>query len=129
MGLPKLPTTILTCKTLVVLKLFYFSVEEGYSSVVLPSLKTLHLEYIWFPKLRDFMMFLTGCPNLEDLLTYDVSFDSDESLTCNEWNNFCLTNLTTADIDCFRCYFPFKAIHNVPSLRFEIHQVCLLYIY
>ncbi|GAU25865.1 hypothetical protein TSUD_164060 [Trifolium subterraneum] len=124
MGLPKLPVTILTCKTLVVLKLLSFSVEEGFNSVVLPSLKTLHLEFIWFPKLRDFMMFLTGCPNLEDLFTYDVAFDSEEeSLTCDEWKSFCLCNLTTADIDCARCYFPLKAIHNVHSLSLEIEQV------
>jgi len=58
-GIPKLPATILTCTTLVVLKLFCFDTEEG-SSSVLPSLKTLHLEIMWFPKLRDFMMFLIG---------------------------------------------------------------------
>jgi hypothetical protein len=126
-GLPKLPVTILTCKTLVVLKLLSFSVEEGFNSVALPSLKTLYLELIWFPKLRDFMMFLTGCPNLEDLLTYDVSFDSkEESLTCNEWKSFCLSKLTTADIDCFHCYFPLKAVYNVPSLNLEIHQLCFV---
>jgi hypothetical protein len=73
------------------------------------------------------MMFLTGCPNLEDLLTYDVSFDSkEESLTCNEWKSFCLSKLTTADIDCFHCYFPLKAVYNVPSLNLEIHQLCFV---
>ncbi|XP_058759428.1 uncharacterized protein LOC131632715 [Vicia villosa] len=86
--LPKFPITILTCKTLVVLKLFSFRVEEGFSdsSVLLPSLKTLHLEYI-----------------------------------C-EWNSFCLTNLTRADIDCTPCYFPLKTVHNTHSLRLKIHQ-------
>jgi len=31
----------------------------------------------------------------------------------------------TADIDCTYSYFPLKAVHNVPSMRFEINQVCL----
>ncbi|XP_058767625.1 putative F-box/FBD/LRR-repeat protein At5g25850 [Vicia villosa] len=99
--LPKFPITILTCKTLVVLKLFSFHVEEALSdsSVLLPSLKTLHLEYISFPKLRDFIMFLSGCPTLVDFRTSNIEFDSYESLSCSEWNSFCLTNLTRADID------------------------------
>ncbi|XP_058759415.1 F-box/LRR-repeat protein At4g14096-like [Vicia villosa] len=109
--LPKLPITILTCKTLVVLKLFSFSVKEGFSdsSVLLPSLKTLHLEDIWFSKLGDFTMFLSGCPILQDLRIFEVEFSSDEShesLTCSEWNNFCLTNLTRADIDWILCDLP-----------------------
>lgn len=124
-GLPKLHVRILTCRTLVVLKLSGFSVDEGFSSVLLPSLKTLYLEYIWFPKLRDFMSFLRGCPILEDFRTYDVTFDVKDYLTCNEWKSFCLSNLAKADIDCAHCYFLFEAVRNVPSLRFEINEVCL----
>ncbi|PNX81420.1 F-box/LRR-repeat protein, partial [Trifolium pratense] len=120
---PELPISILTCSTLVVLNLECFSVEETFSPVALPSLKTLHLENIWFPKLRDFMFFLNGCPILEDLFTFNVLFDSEESLTCDEWKTFCLTNLTRADIDCFRNHFPLKAVHNVVSLRLPIDQV------
>jgi hypothetical protein len=125
-GYTILPITILSCSTLVVLKLIGFTVEEtSFSSVALPSLKTLHLDNIWFPKLRDFMLFLIGCPLLEDLFTFYVMFDSEESLTCDEWKNFCLTNLTRADIDCFHYHFPLKAVHNVHSLRLEIDKVCL----
>jgi hypothetical protein len=54
-------------------------------------------------------------------------FDSEESLTCDEWKSFCLTSLTRADIDCFHYQFPLKAVHNVHSLRLEIDQVCLWY--
>jgi hypothetical protein len=123
---PILPITILSCSTLVVLKLIGFIVEEtSFSSVSLPSLKTLHLDNIWFARLRDFMLFLIGCPLLEDLFIFNVLFDSEESLTCDEWKNFCLTNLTRADIDCFHCHFPLKAVHNVHSLRLEIDKVCL----
>jgi hypothetical protein len=122
----KLPITILSCSTLVVLKLIGFNVEEtSFSSVYLPSLKTLRLDNIRFPKLRDFILFLTVCPILEDLFTFYVLFDSEESLTCDEWKTFCLANLTRADIDCFSNHFPLKAVRNVPSLRIEIDRVCL----
>ncbi|GAU13052.1 hypothetical protein TSUD_173520 [Trifolium subterraneum] len=118
-----LPISILTCKTLVVLKLCGYGVQQGSSSVLLPSLKTLHLKLVWFPKLRDLMLFLTGCPVLQDLYTYDLYFDSEESLTCNEWNTFTLSNLTRADIDCFHSHLTLKAVQNVLFLRFEIDQV------
>ncbi|MCI26486.1 F-box family protein, partial [Trifolium medium] len=68
------------------------------------------------------MMFLTGCPMLQDLHSSDVDFDSMESLTCNEWKDFLLSNLTRANIDCHKGYFPVKAVHNVPSLRFYYRQ-------
>ncbi|XP_058765927.1 FBD-associated F-box protein At5g60610-like [Vicia villosa] len=125
MSLQKLPVTILTCETLVVLKLVGFRVEddEAYSCVVLPSLKTLIFKYIGFPKLRDFLMFLSGCPILEVLLTLHVSFVSNESLTCIEWNSFCLNNLNKADINSAYCYIPLKPFRNVTSLRFEIDKV------
>jgi hypothetical protein len=119
------PKFILNCTTLVVLKLDCFSVVEAFSPVALPSLKTLYLTNIWFHELLDFMLFLVGCPILEDLTIFDVAFDFEESLTCDEWKSFCLSNLTTADIDCFRNHFPLKAVHNVSYLRLEIDQVCL----
>jgi hypothetical protein len=122
---PKLLISILNCTTLVVLKLDCFIVVDTFSPVALPSLKTLHLTDIWFPELRKFMLFLAGCPILEDLFICDVGFSFEESLTCDEWNNFCLSNLTTAHIDCFRNHFPLKAVHNVSYLRLEIDQVCL----
>ncbi|GAU25870.1 hypothetical protein TSUD_164110 [Trifolium subterraneum] len=119
-GFTKLPISILTCNTLVVLNLHSFRVEEAISPVYLPSLKTLHLENIWFPKVRDFMLFLNGCPILEDLFTFNVLFDSEESLTCDEWKTFCLSNLIRANVDCFFSHFPLRAVHNVHSLRLQV---------
>ncbi|KAK2414103.1 FBD-associated F-box protein [Trifolium repens] len=126
-GFPKLPSSVLTCSTLVDLKIYCFNVEVCFSPVILPSLKTLHLEHIWFDELRDFMLFLAGSPLLEDLYTLELSFGSEESLTCDEWKSFCLSNLTEAVIDCFhfhfRCRFPLKVVYNVSSLCLEIDQV------
>ena len=111
------------------LELFYFKVTlDGFSPVLLPSLKTLNLHHTGFPKIRDLMLLLNGCPILEDILTFDVWFDSEESLTCDEWKSFCLSNLTKADINCSDIYVPLKAVYNVASLRFEINQVCLLHL-
>ncbi|MCH81122.1 F-box/LRR-repeat protein [Trifolium medium] len=62
---------------------------RAFSPVALPSLKTLHLDNIWFPELRDFMPFLAGCPILEDLSTFDVAFDSEETR-----NNYIFKNIT-----------------------------------
>jgi hypothetical protein len=123
--LAKLPITVLTCKTLVVLKLSFFHVEKGFYDILLPSLKTCHLDYVRFPKFRDFIMFLTGCPILQYLYTYHVDFDPAESFTCNEWKSLLSTNLTRAEIDCYHYYFPVKAVHNVQSLIFGYRQVCL----
>jgi hypothetical protein len=123
--IPTLPITVLTCSTLVVLKFCNYGVVQDSSSVLLPSLKTLHLQRVWFPKLRDLMLFLTGCPILQDLYTYGLYYDSEESLTCNEWKSFYLSNLTRADIDCFQSHLTLKAVQNVSYLRFEIDQVCL----
>jgi hypothetical protein len=86
------------------------------------------LEHIWFDELRDFMLFLAGSPLLEDLYTLELSFGSEESLTCDQWKSFCLSNLTEAVIDCFHfhfhCRFPLKVVYNVSSLCLEIDQVC-----
>ncbi|GAU13054.1 hypothetical protein TSUD_173540 [Trifolium subterraneum] len=124
----KLPITVLTCKTLVVLKLFGCYVEQGFSSVLLPSLKTLDLNCVHFPGLLDFMLFLTGCPILEDLLTSDLSFDNEQlfdsggSLTFKDWESFFLCNLSQAYIDSFSYL---KAVHNVQSMCIDINEVCL----
>ncbi|PNX84277.1 F-box/RNI/FBD-like domain protein, partial [Trifolium pratense] len=64
-SLPKLPVRILACTTLVNLQLSGLTMDKGYSSVLLPSLKTLQLGFICFPKLRDLMLFLSGCPILQ----------------------------------------------------------------
>ncbi|GAU25867.1 hypothetical protein TSUD_164080 [Trifolium subterraneum] len=124
---PEVPISILTCSTLVDLKITCFSVKESLSPITLPSLKTLYLEHILFAKLRDFMLFLAGSPLLEDLFTLVISFESEESLTRDEWKSFSLSNLTKAFLDCFRskfhCRFQLKPVYNVSSLWLQIDQV------
>jgi len=79
--LPKLPTSILTCTTLVSLDLNMFQVKSfDYSSIGFgfPSLNVLHLNYMFFDEFRDFLLLLAGCPNLEHLRAMDISFHGKE---------------------------------------------------
>ncbi|GAU38446.1 hypothetical protein TSUD_151690 [Trifolium subterraneum] len=121
---PILPITIFSCTTLVVLKIhFFWVVDHRFSTVLLlPSLKTLHLQLIKFPKHQDFMLLLAKFPNLEDLQISCLCFDSEDSLSCNEWKNFSLSNLTKAVVDSSYFKFPMKVLHNVRSLSMCIAQ-------
>ena len=131
-GWPILPNTIFNCTTLVVLRLNFFWIDPSCSSVLLlPSLKTLHLQFTTFPKHQDFMSLLGNCPNLEDLLISDLWFDykedslrfdyEEDSLSCSKWKSFSLSNLTKADVDSTFFQFPMKLLQNVQSL-----SMCIL---
>ncbi|KAK2387729.1 FBD-associated F-box protein [Trifolium repens] len=114
-----LPINIFSCTTLVVLKLNFFLVDPRFSSVLLllPSLKTLHFQFIRFPNHQDFMLLLAQCPNLEDLRVTDIYFyDEEDSRSCDKWKNFTLSKLTKADVDSSYFDFPMKALHNVQFL-------------
>jgi hypothetical protein len=130
---PILPITIFSCTTLVVLRLRFFYVEDHrFSSILsLPSLKTLNVQFVRFPKPQDFIFLLANCPNLEDLLISDLCFDfeedslssdyEEESLSCCEWRSFSLSNLTKAIVDSSYFQFPTKTLQNVQSL-----SMCIL---
>ncbi|XP_058741185.1 F-box/LRR-repeat protein At4g14103-like [Vicia villosa] len=123
-GVPDLPNTILTCKTLVSLHLLFFSINFTFPSVDLPSLKTLNLRFIFFPRNDGFMMFLAGCPNLEDLLvSYLLGFNSEDSLNSEQWKRLTLTNLTRASLDSPNYRFPLEPLHNVHSLSISMAKV------
>ncbi|XP_057425047.1 F-box/FBD/LRR-repeat protein At4g26340-like [Lotus japonicus] len=71
------PCFILTCKTLVVLNLksVYF---DGFSSVDLPSLKTLHLDLVEILNPPTLKGLVYGCPVLEDLEINDMIYVHDD---------------------------------------------------
>ena len=71
---PELPTSILACATLVVLKLGWFDMRVNFdlNSIKLPSLKTLHLKYILFKTDVDLALVLEKCPILEDIQLSDI---------------------------------------------------------
>jgi hypothetical protein len=73
---PSLPIRILTCTTLVVLKLrwFWFFMDAN-SQYNFPSLKTLHLKDIYLHHRHEFTLLLDACPLLEDLQLSNIHFD------------------------------------------------------
>jgi hypothetical protein len=82
-----------------------------------PSLKTLNMEYIEFFEDRDFVLLLSGCPNLEDLKLVDIFFAFDKDpLVLQEFKSLSLPKLTRADITHCPCYFPVKALSNTGYL-------------
>ena len=117
---PELPYTILTCTTLVVLKLNFIDMGDNFSPshVTLPTLKTLHLTNITFEQDNDLMNLIEGCPILEDLHLFEV-FDG----TYAGWNWKTLTMLNKADVT--ECYISLEAISNVEFLRIRLSRVCM----
>ncbi|KAJ1383970.1 Leucine-rich repeat domain superfamily [Sesbania bispinosa] len=103
---------IISCRTLVVLKLKGLTVEAPLS-VHLPSLKILHLGIIVFLERGYFLEFLSGCPILEDLKTHVLTFRN--YLTKGEFNS--LPKLVRADIS--RHHIPLEAVNNVEYLRID----------
>ncbi|XP_045830889.1 F-box/FBD/LRR-repeat protein At4g26340-like [Trifolium pratense] len=71
----KLPSTIFTIKTLVVLNLQSANFNVFPSSVHLPPLKSLHLENVRFLDSEYFVNLLNGCPILENLKIEIVAFE------------------------------------------------------
>lgn len=101
--LPKLPTSIFTCKTLVSLNFNWFSVKGfSFSSIgfEFPSLKTLWLSDIHFAQDRDFILLLLGCPVLEDLGLFRIKlhYDGEDSLAIQQFKNLRLPKLIKVDI-------------------------------
>lgn len=112
---------VLSCKTLVVLKLTYLKVHEVPNLVDLPLLKTLDLDETYFTcSFVQFMNLLRGCPILEDLLTYKVRLPHipNDFVEVEEFKGF--SKLVRANIcfeDSFEESFLFPWLYNVKFLR------------
>jgi hypothetical protein len=123
--LPKLPRSILTCRTLVSLKLRRFEVEGFFVSKIefgFPSLKTLHFDNIYFGNGRNFVLLLSGCPVLEDLqlLNSCQTLSSDDPEAIQMFQSLSLPKLTRAVItESLWSHFPLKALSTVKSLSLD----------
>jgi hypothetical protein len=123
-----LPFSIFTCRTLVSLDLRWFRVE-GFafdsSGFQFPSLKTLRLEHVNFSEVRDFMLFIAGCPILEDIKISEMGlFAKEDSLIIQEFKTLSLTKLIRADIVGFHClFFPVKALSTSKDLSIHTMKV------
>ncbi|XP_010496377.1 PREDICTED: putative FBD-associated F-box protein At5g53635 [Camelina sativa] len=63
----EMPPSLYTCETLVSLKLYEVVMLDDVESFFLPSLKTLHLKFIWYGKESIFESLVSRCPILEKL--------------------------------------------------------------
>ncbi|KAK2440859.1 FBD-associated F-box protein [Trifolium repens] len=102
-----LPVSIFTCRTLVSLDLRLFQVEGfcfSSNEFQFPSLKILRLDFVIFSEVRDFMLFIAGCPILEDLRISEMVLSAEEdSLILQEFKTLSLPKLIRADIVGFHC--------------------------
>jgi hypothetical protein len=119
---PRLPNTVFSCKTLVVLNLSWFSVDGfslSCSGFGFASLKTLHLKNINFYDHEIFMLLLAGCPVLEDFKVCNIVFllEKEDRPAAKR---LYLSKLIRADITDCPCILPVKALSNSEFLRFQI---------
>jgi len=129
---PNLPISVFSCTTLVVLKLHWLYVEDGFSLDFgeFPFLKVLHLKEMCFHRYREFILLLAGCPVLEDLVVSDVHFTRLELKNPFDFDQVfkgsSLRNLTSARIrEC--CHdFWVEALSNLKFLSIESWKVCLI---
>jgi hypothetical protein len=83
------------------------------------------LDFIVFQTVRDFMLLLAGCPNLEDLRATNIYFYYGNSLTIEEFESVTLPKLISAVItQCFCSCFPLKALTNSEYLCVETSMLC-----
>lgn len=119
----KLPSYVLSCRSLVVLKLKRLTVNDlDLPCVVdLPLLKTLHLESVTFRRYRYLLKLLSGCPILEDLLTKDlrIHVDTHSWGPPSEREGKILPNVVTANI-CTTSHIDFDWLPNVQFLRAHV---------
>ncbi|XP_057427934.1 F-box/LRR-repeat protein At3g59190-like [Lotus japonicus] len=92
-----LPCTIFSITTLVVLKLRRVDFR-GFSSVELPSLKSLHLDDLRFSKTKHLIELLNSFPNLETLEAKDIWFHFDDPSFKGKGKLKPLSKLVRADL-------------------------------
>jgi len=81
----KLPRSIFSCRTLIVLHLKGLKVNDlSHVAVDFPFLKTLYLSYILFERIEYFVQLLSGCLILEELQAEYIRVRNIEWLTSQE---------------------------------------------
>jgi hypothetical protein len=104
-----LSNVLFNSQNLVVLKLNNLVLSSNILSVNLPSLKTLHLKWVYLDEIKDLKNLLSGCPILKELET-----DYFRAKKFRLGYETSLSKLVRASIRPFD--IPFKAVYNVKSL-------------
>jgi hypothetical protein len=125
-----LPTFVLTTKTLSVLKLKRVKLTLNENVVVdLPSLKLLHLKYVYFTDYQRIIKLLSACPILQEFKAKQLILKKllrlNHSLPIGR-DVLSLSNLVRANVSSARIELDW--LHNAHHLR--IQPVCMcVYIY
>jgi hypothetical protein len=124
---------IFISETLIVLKLKNLKITSDASCVHLPSLKTLHLDYLSFQKSNDYHNFLCACPNLEDLFIHEITLRHIDQDSYKDIPGFKFQNLIRFKLD-YSCetqsiycwwYSVVDMLRLCPKLQFFfIKKVC-----
>jgi hypothetical protein len=115
----KLNPSILTSRTLVILKLEDVQIQSNNLCVDLPSLKTLHFRVVSFKNKNDFMKLLNACPLLQDLHASYIKYDENNE-EAKEFKSLSLSKLVRANISSKDV--PFTAIYNVEFVSIYMGQ-------
>jgi hypothetical protein len=112
---------IFISETLIFLKLKNLIITSDASCVHLPSLKTLHLEYLSFQKFNDYDNFLCACPNLEELYLHKIETNSRHKVI----PGFSFQNLIHIKLDFCWWYDVVDTLRLCPKLQnLFIKKVC-----
>ncbi|CAL5201568.1 unnamed protein product [Lathyrus oleraceus] len=118
----KLPPSILSCKTLKVLKLKGIIVNGFSHQVDFPVLKILHLKRMIFERHELLLKLLSGCHILEELETKYLSFRNGSRVPAKEFDCL-LPSLVRAKISCPDYIIPLHLVCDVESLHMEQAQL------
>ncbi|CAK8564982.1 unnamed protein product [Lathyrus sativus] len=114
-----LPPSVLSCKTLKVLKLNGILVNDFSHQVDFPVLKILHLKRMIFERHELLVKLLSGCHILEELETKYIGLLDDESHVPEEEFDDLLPSLVQAKISCDDSVIPLNLVRNVENLHLE----------
>ncbi|CAI8585566.1 unnamed protein product [Vicia faba] len=111
-----LPPSILSCKTLKVLKLIGAIVNSFSHQVDFPVLKILHLKEMRFERHELLVKLLSGCATLEELQTKYLCVHYKDSLVSEKEFDGLLPSLIKAKISFDNSIIPVNLVRNMESL-------------
>lgn len=116
-GPAKMPSSLYTCKSLVILKLKAGNLVDVPRTSCLPSLKTLLLQGVTYEDQESLHRLLSSCPVLEDLFVEQDGYESDQ---CHQLEAVCVIvpSLQRLTLKLIRGFFFDALVINTPSLKY-----------
>ncbi|CAN7110396.1 unnamed protein product [Brassica rapa subsp. narinosa] len=111
----KLPSSLYTCKSLVILELKGSNLVDVHRTSCLPSLKTLILQGVLYADQKSLHKLLSSCPVLEDLFVEQDGCESEHFL---EAVSVIVPSLQRLTLKLCRGYFFHRLVINTPSLKY-----------